>query len=70
VKQAALKAARRCVVLADETKLGRVAFATVAPIARVDVLVTDARRDHPIVVQAADAGVEIVHAAAATQEEP
>lgn len=70
VKQAALKSARRCVVLADETKLGRVAFATVAPLARVDVLVTDARLDHPVVVQAADAGVEIVHAAAVTQEEP
>jgi len=70
VKQAALKSARRCVVLADETKLGRVAFAIVAPLARVDVLVTDARLDHPVVVQAADAGVEIVHAAAVTQEEP
>jgi DeoR family transcriptional regulator of aga operon len=69
VKRAALAAARRCVVLADETKLGRVTFATVAPMSVVDVLVTDAPADHPVVVQAADAGVKIVHAAVADQEE-
>lgn len=68
VKRAALAAARRCVVLADEKKLGRVTFATVAPLSVVDVLVTDAGLDHPVVVQAADAGVEIVHAASADQE--
>lgn len=69
VKKAALESARRCVVLADETKLGRVAFATVASLARVDILVTDAPLDHPVVVQAADAGVEIVHVDPNTQEE-
>lgn len=68
VKRAALSAARRCVVLADQTKLGRVTFASVAPLSVVDVLVTDADPDHPVVVQAADTGVEIVHAAVVDQE--
>jgi DeoR/GlpR family transcriptional regulator of sugar metabolism len=64
VKQAAMKAARRCVVVADQSKFGRVAFATVAPLSRVDVLVTDAAADHPVVAQLADAGVDIVFATA------
>ena len=69
IKQAALASARRCVVLADESKLGRVTFSTVAPLSAVDVLVTDAAPDHPVVVQAADAGVKIVHVANADQEQ-
>jgi DeoR/GlpR family transcriptional regulator of sugar metabolism len=64
VKRAALKAARRCVLLADESKFGRVTFATVAPLSQVDVLVTDAAAEHPLVVQARDAGVQVVHATA------
>jgi hypothetical protein len=40
----------------------------VAPLSVVDVLVTDADPDHPVVVQAADTGVEIVHAAVVDQE--
>ncbi len=42
VKRAAIAAARRSVVLADSSKLGRVAFATVAPLSAIDVVVTDA----------------------------
>lgn len=41
VKQAALASARRCVVVADSSKLGRVAFARICPLERVDVMVTD-----------------------------
>lgn len=41
VKRAAVASARRCVVLADSTKLGYVAVAAVCPLQRVDVLVTD-----------------------------
>src|SRR5581483_7323513 len=41
VKRAALANARRCVVVADGSKLGRVAFARICPLERVDVLVTD-----------------------------
>jgi len=61
VKQVALDAAQRCIVLADATKLGRVAFATVAPISRVDVLITDALPSNPIIRALEDADVEVIH---------
>jgi len=41
VKRAAVASARRCVVLADSSKLGRVAVASVCPVDRIDVLITD-----------------------------
>jgi DeoR family fructose operon transcriptional repressor len=41
VKRALVTAARRTVVLADHTKLGRADFAQVAPLEQVDTLVTD-----------------------------
>lgn len=69
VKQAAMRAARRCVVLADQSKIGRVAFATVVPLSRVDVLVTDAPAAHPVLAQVAEAGVEIVFVTPAFEEE-
>ena len=68
IKQAALGAARRCVVLADETKLGRVAFANVAPLSRIDVLVTDAKPGNPVVTAVEDAGAEIVFVNVPDQE--
>lgn len=60
VKRAAIASARRLVVLADAAKIGRVAFATVAPLARVDVLVTDAAADDPLSRALSDHGAEIV----------
>lgn len=68
VKQSALKAARRCVLLADLSKFGRITFATVAPLSRVDVLVTDAPPEHPLVVHAVEMGVEVVHAVVNPEE--
>jgi DeoR/GlpR family transcriptional regulator of sugar metabolism len=62
VKQAAIAAARRIIVVADSSKLGRIAFSTVAPLSAVDVLVTDAPADHPEVLGIAAAGVDIVQA--------
>jgi DeoR/GlpR family transcriptional regulator of sugar metabolism len=62
VKQAAIGAARRVIVLADASKLGRVAFSTVAPLPSVDVLVTEATADHPVAQEIAAAGVSIVEA--------
>lgn len=62
VKRAAIQAARRAIVLADSSKLGRVAFSTVAPLSSVDVLVTDAPGDEPTVMDIAAAGVGIVEA--------
>jgi DeoR/GlpR family transcriptional regulator of sugar metabolism len=41
VKRAALETARRCLVVSDSSKLGKVAFARICPLDRVDVLVTD-----------------------------
>ena len=61
VKQRAIEAAQRCIVLADATKLGRVAFATVAAISQVDVLITDALPTNPIVRALEDADVEVIH---------
>lgn len=45
VKRHALASARRCIVVADHTKLGRVAFSCIAPLDRIDVLVTDHQAD-------------------------
>jgi DeoR family transcriptional regulator of aga operon len=41
VKRAALACVRRCIVVAESSKLGKVTFAQVCPLERVDVLVTD-----------------------------
>jgi DeoR/GlpR family transcriptional regulator of sugar metabolism len=62
VKRSMLAAARRIVVLADASKLGRIALATVAPLRSVDVIVSDAASDHPVLSAAAAAGVHLVHA--------
>jgi DeoR/GlpR family transcriptional regulator of sugar metabolism len=62
VKRAAIAAARRVIVLADASKLGRVAFSTVAPLSVVDVLVTDALADHHAAQEIAAAGVSIIEA--------
>lgn len=61
VKQAAIRSARRVVVLADATKLGRVTFSTVAHLTQVDTLVTDALPEHPVVAGAIALGVDVVH---------
>jgi DeoR/GlpR family transcriptional regulator of sugar metabolism len=60
VKRAALKSSRRCVVLADASKLGRVALASVCPIERVDVLVTDSGASHEALAPIRDSGVEVL----------
>jgi DeoR/GlpR family transcriptional regulator of sugar metabolism len=43
VKRAALATVRRCIVVADSSKLGVVTFARICPLDSVDVVVTDAR---------------------------
>jgi DeoR/GlpR family transcriptional regulator of sugar metabolism len=42
VKQAALRSARRCVVVADSTKVGKVGFARIGELGVAATLVTDA----------------------------
>lgn len=62
VKQAALAAARRLIVLADSSKIGRVALVNVASLSKVDTVVTDADRSHPLIAAIEALGIEIVHA--------
>jgi DeoR/GlpR family transcriptional regulator of sugar metabolism len=71
VKRAAIGAARRSVVLADASKLGRVAFATVAPLSAIDAVVTDAPAADVSVGELAAAGAEVVEAKVTeTEEQP
>lgn len=60
VKRAAVGAARRLLVGADASKLGRVHLVSIAPLSEVDVLVTDAPADHPTVLDARAIGPEVV----------
>lgn len=60
VKRALVRSARRVVVLADHTKIGRADFVRVAPIDAVDTLITDADVDHELVEEIMAAGVEVL----------
>jgi DeoR family transcriptional regulator of aga operon len=55
-------------VVADSSKLGRIAFSTIAPLSAIDVLVTDAPANHPAVGEIAAAGVDIVEAKVLTPD--
>ena len=70
VKRAALAAVRRVVVLADATKVGRVALVTFAPISVVDVLVTDASPDDEVIRRLRERGVDVVHVEPKEEESP
>ena len=60
VKQAALRAARRTVVLADKSKFDRVRLATIAPLESIDTLITNATPDGPVAAAATEANVDFV----------
>lgn len=62
VKRALVASARRTVVLADHTKLGRVDFAHVVPLADVDTLVTDTGAEPELVDEIEAAGTRVVRA--------
>ena len=59
VKRAAIEIARRIIVVADATKLGRVAFARICSLEEVDILVTDDAAPPDFVASLASAGVEV-----------
>lgn len=61
VKQAAMVSGRRVVVLADASKIGHVAFVTIAPIRTVDLLITNAAPENPIIRALKKQGVEVLH---------
>ncbi|MHB8556351.1 MAG: DeoR/GlpR family DNA-binding transcription regulator [Candidatus Dormibacteria bacterium] len=60
VGSALAASARRVVVLADASKLGRVGFTPIVPLDAVNVLVTDERADPDIVAQIRAAGIEVL----------
>lgn len=61
VKTAAFSSARRVVLVADESKLGRVHLVSLLPLSELDVLVTDATPKNPAVRACLDAGVQVIH---------
>lgn len=60
VKRAALACVRRCLVVADAAKLGKVTFAQVCALERVDVLVTDASASREAIEALESEHVEVV----------
>jgi DeoR family transcriptional regulator of aga operon len=54
-----VRQARRCVVLADSSKLGKVAFARICPVTAVDMLITDEDADDAQLAPLRDAGLEV-----------
>lgn len=59
-QQAALRSARRVIVVVDATKFGAVACVRVCPIDAVDVVVTDDAAPPEHVAALRDAGVDVV----------
>ena len=55
-----MDAARRVIVLADATKLGRSVFAHIGPLDKIDVLVTDAEPPPQLAAALSESRVEIV----------
>jgi DeoR family transcriptional regulator of aga operon len=60
IKQVMVRAAERRVVVADSTKLARVALARICDIDDVDVVVTDDGADPTFVDDLRDRGVDVV----------
>lgn len=59
-KAAALASSREGIVLADASKLGKVAFARVAPLERIDRLITDVAAPEEQLAVLRDAGLAVV----------
>jgi DeoR/GlpR family transcriptional regulator of sugar metabolism len=68
VKRSAVASGRRIILLADASKIGRVAFVTFAPISVVDLLVTNASPDNPMIRRLKDRDVEVLHVEPFEQE--
>ena len=59
VKKSAVKSADRVIVVADDTKLGRVLLKNIAPLSAIDTLVTDGDPNLPTLIAARSAGVNV-----------
>jgi DeoR family fructose operon transcriptional repressor len=62
VKRALVANARRTVVLADHSKIGRVEFAHVVPLTAVDTVITDSGVEPELVEELEAAGPRVVTA--------
>ncbi|MDO8105657.1 DeoR/GlpR family DNA-binding transcription regulator [Isoptericola sp. b441] len=62
VKRALVAAARRTVVLADHTKIGRSEFAHVAPLSAVDTVITDTDLDLELAEEIEQTGTRVIRA--------
>lgn len=60
VKKAMLKSAKECIVVADASKLGNIAFASVAPLSSVHKLITDTSADPEFVARLREIGIEVI----------
>lgn len=60
VKRAMLRSAKECIVVADATKIGNVAFAAVAPLSAAHKIITDAAADAEMVQRIREQGVEVI----------
>jgi DeoR/GlpR family transcriptional regulator of sugar metabolism len=60
VKEAGMRSAKRIIVAADESKLGRSALVKVANLADISVLVTDAPLTHPTVKAASKLRIQVI----------
>lgn len=60
VKEAGMKSAKRTIVAADKTKLGRTSLVRIAELSDISVLVTDASPRHNTVREARNRQVEVV----------
>lgn len=69
IKRSALAAARRTVVLADESKFERVCLTTIAPLESADVLISNAPEASPVAAAAREAEVDFVTVTADRSEE-
>jgi DeoR/GlpR family transcriptional regulator of sugar metabolism len=60
VKRAASRRADRVIVAADKSKLGRVTFVSIAALSEIDMIITDGAPEHPALVAARGAGVDVL----------
>jgi len=61
VKRCAVAASRRVIVLADASKIGQIAFVSVAALSAVHLLITTATADDAVIRRIKDQGVEVLH---------
>lgn len=60
VKKAMLASAKECIVVADASKFGNIAFASVAPLSAVHKIVTDTNVDPAIVSRLQEMNIEVI----------